>query len=115
MSDLRELEQKATPGPWEYDDTTDQHYDDDGTVTPTGWFRGAVGNVDVGDYNTLSLADAALIAALRNAAPLLLDVVDAVRALVPGWETDSMGYYDFDKQAVVDALTALDQHLGEAK
>lgn len=74
---LRELERAATPGPWVPDDTSDGHSDDLGREVSTGWFRRGPGQVDVGDYNTLTYADAAFIAALRNLVPELLDVVDA--------------------------------------
>ena len=69
---LRELEGKATPGPWEV-------YDKSGRVD---FIYPAVGLVAVdGDDENIILhitpADAALIAAARNAMPDLLDLVEA--------------------------------------
>ena len=57
IAELKELARAATPGPWVADDTTF----DDGPST--GWFREGPGRVDTGEYNTLSWADAAFIAA----------------------------------------------------
>ena len=69
---LRELENAATPGPW--------------VTVMTDW---SPGNSSVVPQNApgviaveIATADAALIAAARNALPLLLDVADAARALL---------------------------------
>ena len=85
---LRALLDEATPRPWEAEDTSDVNDDlfsDDERESPlsTGWFRGQVGKVDVGDYSTLTFADAALMVEAVNALPALLDVAEASRALVP--------------------------------
>jgi hypothetical protein len=66
LDELRALSDAATPGPWEADDTTDRYEDEFDDPPHTGWFRGDVGTVDVGDYNTLSTADAAFIVAACN-------------------------------------------------
>jgi len=67
---LRELHEAATPAPWRYNDR-----EDDSTV------------LGGDEYVAVYIAkdgvpeDLALIAAMRNALPLLLDVVDAAREL----------------------------------
>lgn len=84
---LRDLLAAATPGPWVVDETTDLYFDnadlgeDEGYEPPrTGWFLGEVGNIDCGDFSSLSLADATLAAAAVNALPSLLDELDRLRA-----------------------------------
>jgi hypothetical protein len=96
-TDLRELEKAATPAPWGH---TGEY------VTKNGgplFYCGSEGD-----------PEAALIAALRNAAPFLLDVVDAARALLfeppygfPQDERDSVARGNDARQA----LNALDAYL----
>jgi hypothetical protein len=106
MSNLRDLERAATPAPWFAEDK--HPYGDalrpNTIVTETG---GAIAGVywrvrDAGE------PDASFIAALRNAAPLLLDVVDAAR---PVEETLSRkGSVQIDQwRRLRDALAVLNE------
>ena len=82
---LAALDAAMTPGPWEADNTTDMNSDyfddpDDpgGVKVPeTGWFRRGPGTVDIGEYSTLSWADAEGMATYRNALPELVALVAA--------------------------------------
>jgi hypothetical protein len=71
---LRELESETTPGTWRVEE--DAEY----VVVQTG--------LDVEDYITIGApnaqnrADAALIAAMRNALPALLDVAEAAQRML---------------------------------
>lgn len=103
---LRDLEQAATPGPWEAEDTTDVF----GVDEPTGWFRSGPQMVDVGDYSTLTYADAAFIAAWRNAAPFYLALEDAARAH-DRTHRGSDAALDRTEAPLRNALAALDGHL----
>ena len=85
-----------TPAEWEVDDTTDVNYDlfldeerETGSLVRTGWFRNGPGQIDVGDYSTLSLADAEGIALFRNAMPEIIAVLRAAETV-----TERPGVYD---------------------
>ena len=86
---LKELEAKATPGPWKWEDwecTNDNPGIGDFTLvappqTRYGWkstdFRPDMANNLMSDEeHRISEEDRALIACLRNAAPKLLDALD---------------------------------------
>lgn len=87
IAELRELLEKATPGPWEANGEGRpimvSQFDSSARVTED---NGAVRN----DAH----ADAALIAALRNAAPDLLRVVEAVAKMHPYCIDATMHYRD---------------------
>jgi len=113
---LRALLAEATPGPWEAEDTSDVNDDlfsDDERESPlsTGWFRGQVGKVDVGDYSTLTFADAALMVEAVNALPALLDVVEAARVYLAcdgsGVRAPEPWSAPFDAMGLAKALPAL--------
>jgi hypothetical protein len=70
--DLRELEAAATPGPWRGEVVGSEG----AMVYPPRSMRGWVARVTNRTFAE-DQANAALIAAARNALPLLLDVVDA--------------------------------------
>lgn len=113
MSDLHKLEQAATPGPW-------RHWLKNTDVSPFSEryrTKALVGHDDDGRdaeahglwvatqmHTATENADAELIAAMRNALPYLLDVVDAAQRL------DTNGR-DTDKRRLRAALKALDKHL----
>ena len=78
MADLRALLDAATPGPWTVEFSTGVAEDEDGNEIESAWMSGPR-MLDMGDYQTLREDDAALIVALVNAAPALLDVVEAAR------------------------------------
>jgi hypothetical protein len=83
---LRALLDAATPGPWTADDTSDwtneTYGDDEEKPAASGWFRNCgVGQVDAGDYSTLTFADATLIAEGINALPALLTRLEALEAV----------------------------------
>jgi Fe-S cluster assembly scaffold protein SufB len=89
MSDyaaLRATAEAATPGPWESDNTTDitdDYFEDEDRPEhqTTGWFRQGPGQVDAGDYSTLSWPDARYIALADPQTVLaLLDRLGAVEA-----------------------------------
>lgn len=105
---LEQLEKAATRGPWELRSVEDRY----AMAAPGGWAmepdRG-----DVADWDRVR-ADYALIAAMRNALPALLAVVEAARERVEArreYETDPrvtcLRAGDADR-ALSDALTALD-------
>lgn len=71
---LRELHEKATPGPWEQ---SIAGIEGDNYVAGTGpWHRNHFNE-------SASMDDAALIAAARNALPALLAIAEAARAARP--------------------------------
>lgn len=74
--ELRELLEKATPGPWavRYDYVVQAPSFDDGRLVPVAQPYG------VNSDGTDLFANARLIAAARNALPALLDEIDALRA-----------------------------------
>lgn len=78
IAELRELEKKATPGPWQHG----------GTGTIVSMTGDSVAGTDSevtapdGDWFTDGDADAKFIAAARNALPQLLDTLDAALAVV---------------------------------
>jgi hypothetical protein len=72
--ELRELLEKATPGPWAVYRCSFADEDPDSACGLNG---GSFDACREECHHTVPLKDAALIVALRNAAPLLLDVVEA--------------------------------------
>jgi len=81
---LRELLAAATPGPWVIPETTDSR----GKPVPNkeevyaqgvAWPHVLCFGHDYDEYGSVEPADAAFIAAARNAMPLLLDVVEAAQ------------------------------------
>jgi hypothetical protein len=77
---LRELLAKATPGPWYYYEGEIE----DGKQIEGADLRGngaSVWRIDMGDYDALDNANAALIVAVVNALPELLDEVERLREL----------------------------------
>ncbi len=95
--DLRALEAAAAEGPW-----VAHHTAPDGEpylVTTQG----------LRVIETESIADAALIAAARNALPYLLDVVDAAREVDEELEAAFVSWSADDRMIL--ALRALDAHL----
>ena len=124
---LRELLEKATPGPWvakpHGDDGCDGiarphnhspgeecrfgvEYDDDGNESPRCTFNDEIVTTDGGCYGP-NWNDAALIVALRNAAPLMLDVIEAARVCA-----EHGGGATSDVEALEAALTRLDAASG---
>lgn len=115
MSDLHKLEQAATPGPW-------RHWLKNTDVSPFSEryrTKALVGHDDDGRdaeahglwvatqmHTATENADAELIAAMRNALPYLLDVVDAARIEAPYVIPTSE-----NPGALERALEALDNHL----
>jgi hypothetical protein len=92
---LRQLEAQATPGPWRQERRE---------VAVGGW---EYGSVFIHDQD--QEANAALIAAARNALPQLLDVVDAARAHLtprPIWKAYE---FAFTENTLRAALAALDR------
>ena len=75
--ELRELLEKATPGPWAVYRCSFADEDPDSACGLNG---GSFDACREECHHTVPLKDAALIVALRNAAPLLLDVVEAAEA-----------------------------------
>lgn len=97
LTHLRELEAKATPGPWEFD-RLDRKFEYEASYKV-----GRPGSTEydyfISDdlyYNTApALVDAELIVAMRNALPKLLAFVeayDAAEVLLGSDETDSTEY-----------------------
>jgi hypothetical protein len=90
---LRKLLEAATPGPW-YVSATDFLCSRDRDV--------------VGPVHDLSPTDVALIVALRNAAPALLHVVEAAKAVAThlnGYEANNLPDHPFYKlQEAVEAM-----------
>lgn len=102
LAALSELEARATPGPW----TLEVRSRVDGKTERSVWnldctpLRGLIAYVySSGQYVERADADAALIAALRNAAPALLSEVSrfqarvrelegALRHLIGCWDTE---------------------------
>lgn len=86
---LRELHEKATPGPWvaEVDDTPNRCA---GIAGPTQYddyaYRGDIVVTDSGVYPP-RMPDAALIVAARNALPALLAIAEAARGF-DEWASD---------------------------
>ena len=81
---LRELTRAATPGPW-VDGAGDIFAED--TLGEDGMVRD--GECEVAScYSRNRIEDEALIVAMRNALPALLDVVEAARAVE---ESESVG------------------------
>lgn len=72
ISELRRLESQATPGPWSV-----QYGYNLLAVDPRGGFRCPLTNSGM-DYNERG-ANYALIAAMRNALPALLDEIERLR------------------------------------
>lgn len=112
MTDLRQLEAAATPGPWKvgFEDGSGSTWItvDDGEAEVVSGTADSWGV----PQGVLDPADAALIAALRNAAPYLLDVVDAARALKrTNWYADALGRKSPEAIAFWDATVGLDEHL----
>lgn len=112
MIDLRKLHEAATPAPWE--------------VVPSdnpSWTRVGVGDnyhPILVQWNPLTNinpdADAALIAATRNALEHLLDAIEGARAAVRGFDAynDDESGYDQLGEGILKArrgLAALDAHL----
>lgn len=92
---LRKLHEAASPAPWHVEQ---------GSIA---WMiRERPKGPQVG--NVICVEDVDLIAALRNAAPYLLDVVDAARAYHGHHDLRNVNY-----KQLTDALAALDRHLGE--
>lgn len=75
---LRELLAEATPGPWS---TYDAYHIGSNNIRlfHTSYYIGSIGNSDA--TKVQNEMDAELIAALRNAAPALLDELDDLRQL----------------------------------
>ncbi len=94
MTDLRELEAAAAEGPWVAHPTAP---DGKPYLVTTQSLR---------VIETEAIDDSALIAALRNALPFLLDVVEAAR------QFDSFGTR-LQRARLRDALDALDAHLAD--
>jgi hypothetical protein len=109
MTDLRALLQEATLGPWRAcswasDDWT-------GTTASVALIEDdEVRSVAPGAIPARPHVDAHLIAALRNAAPYLLDVVEAARVVAEAdWQRAGSGLSARDTCRA--ALAALDKHL----
>ncbi len=77
LAELRALLEKATPGPWSTWETTDEDGNKNGGVKAPSFTLADLRAFNVGETNCYP-EDAELIAALRNAAPDLLRVVEAV-------------------------------------
>ena len=74
---IRELCDKATPGPWSY--KTNRHPNTNGT--PWGWLEGPAGNMCWSGHQ--SRTDAAFISKSREIIPALLDELEAAQELSP--------------------------------
>jgi hypothetical protein len=122
---LRELEQQATPGPWQADasepaDVVVWTADDPRWIANigNGQRQTAILAPDVVDPSTESLlrnvfeadtADAALIAAMRNALPALLDVAEAAWRWRT-WPAQAIDEHGHDEEGVLgELLAALDR------
>jgi len=88
IAELRRLLAAATPGPWEAD--LDGNANGEPLIygQTRDWWIATLHPQCLGSLEALRLADAALIVALRNAAPALLDAADEAerlraRALLP--------------------------------
>ncbi len=92
VSELRELEKAATPGPWKQIRVSGTW----GVHTP------------LRTRDSSGEDNARFIAALRNAAPYLLDVVEA--AQIVAWENRDVA--DPAEDGLNAAFAALDEHLG---
>lgn len=104
---LRRLLAKATPGPWVLPILTPASASSD-FPEPIALMSDAPRWVECGKRGVLICAnDAMLICALINAAPALLDVVDAVRREVILRDGDSF-------QAIAEALAKLDAEVPHA-
>ncbi len=109
VSELRELEKAATRGPWssQHDFTGEIAYvkrmyqDDQDRRVHTVIAR-------CEGYGANRTEDAALIAALRNAAPYLLAVVEAAQELCDWWDNATIAEAEF---ALADAMATLGEHL----
>ena len=109
LDQLRELSKAATPGPW----TSSWNRHGDGYVRSR--HHGMQYLLDV-EYNYAPgqdvLADAALIAAMRNHFEALLDVAEAARLVLVEAHCSDDGYLDCECPAVL-SLSAADLYLEE--
>jgi hypothetical protein len=82
IAHLTELEKKATPGPWsvyEEEDASDTWPDETPVICARGIMSPMGGlNQSDGDYEYFTKEDAALIVALRNAMPALLETLKQI-------------------------------------
>lgn len=104
MTDLRELEKAATPAPWTNSKNTHRNV----------FTRDERGNVAEFVASCTTTEDSLFIAAMRNALPYLLDVVDAADRV----RSDIRAGYEVGIGATGQlnrALNALDEHLGGDK
>jgi len=90
LDELKALDAAATPGPWH----------------SASWGVGD-GGVDVVFYPDIDSADAALIAAARNALPKLLAVAEAAKRVCARMRDGEPGITDYD-DAVDDLERSLD-------
>jgi len=107
---LRELLEKATPGPWVTCNGTDIFTDTDDAK------RGLPGN-HVADCDPArdkehiaAISDACIIVSIRNALPALLEVADAAQKYKrAGWLSLPGSIDHEESRAIVDALARLDE------
>lgn len=103
IGQLRTLGEAATPGPWwiEYEAGPESVW---AAVAGTGGYTASAPIIDA--YSE----DAALIAALRNALPALLDRLDALEAVaLAATMYAALGYGDYTSEfdRLIDALSTL--------
>jgi len=102
---LRELEAKATPGPWRgvmrMVEIEDEARPDICTCN-TAFFDQWRNDTKWDRPDTEAIANAALIAAMRNAMPALLRVADAAKARFEVWTPETY-------QELKEALEALEE------
>lgn len=106
---LKELEAKATPGPWNWDKCGKGFLllvEYDGKGIP--WvLDGIVEDREWGDASiTGKRADMDLIAEMRNALPKLLAVVEAAKL---SYETQPTSSWEIDYERLGNSLNALNQ------
>lgn len=104
IEELRALLAAATPGPWEHR----QHEGMHALAARDGWAMES--EPDDSDDGARVAADFALVAAMRNALPALLDVAEAARAVArsagPGRACWTVGRHDIERLRA--ALARLD-------
>lgn len=117
FSKLRELEAKATPGPWEFKDTTKRQ----SSVFGDTWFQYEVNGPERFDDNgndsnfyhrSEKYGDAAFIAEARNTIPKLLQVIDLMQEALDLYEE---ALKDIHEHFYGDGCDTADEALKRAK
>ena len=119
VEQLRQLEQSATPGPWE----ADLEMDEERPSIYSGVIRRGPGYIsfqthvaeldsferdgDEDEAQALARRDAELIAAMRNAFPALLDIAKAAQAVARYAPSNTAASVEVDAFAIIDLMAAL--------